>query len=84
MRKVEEIIEQILSLSAAELAEFQEWLAEYIRTYDGRFRGNASDPEADRAWLDEVQRRSAEFDAGLMETIPAEEVFERVRARLKP
>jgi putative addiction module component (TIGR02574 family) len=41
-----------------------------------------SDSDADRAWLDEVQRRSAEFDAGLVKTIPAEEVFERVRARL--
>lgn len=35
------------------------------------------DPDADRAWLAEVQRRSAEFDAGLVKTIPADEVFER-------
>lgn len=41
------------------------------------------DPEADRAWLEEVQRRSAQFDAGLVKAIPADEVFERVRARLK-
>lgn len=41
------------------------------------------DADADRAWLDEVQRRSAEFDAGLVKTVPSEEVFERVRARLK-
>lgn len=83
MRKVEEIAEQILNLSAAELAEFREWFAEFAGISDGCFRGNASDPEVDRAWLDEVQRRSAEFDAGSMEEIPAEEVFERVRARLK-
>lgn len=37
------------------------------------------DPDADRVWLEEVQRRSAEFDAGLVKSIPAEEVFERVR-----
>lgn len=43
----------------------------------------SSDPDADRAWLDEVQRRSAELDAGLVKSIPAEEVFARVRARLK-
>jgi putative addiction module component (TIGR02574 family) len=42
-----------------------------------------ADPNAERSWLDEVQRRSAEFDAGLVKTIPAEEVFERVRAHLK-
>ena len=41
------------------------------------------DPEADRAWLEEVQRRSAQFDAGLVKAIPADEVFERVCARLK-
>jgi putative addiction module component (TIGR02574 family) len=41
------------------------------------------DPNAERAWLEEVQRRSAEFDAGLVKSIPAEEVFERVRSRLK-
>jgi putative addiction module component (TIGR02574 family) len=42
-----------------------------------------ADMDAERAWLEEVQRRSAEFDAGLVRSIPAEEVFERVRARLK-
>jgi len=41
------------------------------------------DPDAESAWLVEVQRRSAEFDAGLVKSIPAETVFERVRARLK-
>jgi putative addiction module component (TIGR02574 family) len=42
-----------------------------------------ADPDADQAWLDEVQRRSAELDAGLVKTVPANEVFERIRARLK-
>lgn len=41
------------------------------------------DLDAEQIWLDEVQRRSAEFDAGLVKTIPAGEVFERVRSRLK-
>lgn len=41
------------------------------------------DADADRAWLEEVQRRSAEFDAGRVKAIPAEEVLERVRARLR-
>ena len=43
----------------------------------------SADLDAERAWLDEVQRRSADFDAGLIQTIPAEDVFERVRRRLK-
>jgi len=42
-----------------------------------------TDPDADQAWLAEVQRRSADFDAGLIKAVPAEEVFARVRARLK-
>jgi putative addiction module component len=37
----------------------------------------------DYSWLEESQRRSAEFDAGRMKSIPAEEVFRRVRQRLK-
>ena len=41
------------------------------------------DPDADQAWLAEVQRRSADFDSGLVQAIPAEEVFARIRARLK-
>jgi hypothetical protein len=40
------------------------------------------DSDADRAWLEEVQRRSAGFDAGMFESNPADEMFRRVRARL--
>lgn len=42
--------------------------------------GGPADVDADRAWLDEAQRRSTEFDAGLVTATPAEEVLERVRA----
>jgi putative addiction module component (TIGR02574 family) len=41
------------------------------------------DLDAERIWLDEVQRRSAEFDSGLVKAIPAEEVFARIRSRSK-
>ena len=40
------------------------------------------DPGADQAWLEEIQRRSREFDAGLVEGIPAEKVFADLRAKL--
>ncbi len=33
------------------------------------------DPDIERAWLDEVKRRLAAFEAGETEAIPAEEVF---------
>jgi len=42
-----------------------------------------ADPDTDRLWLEEAQRRSAELDAGQAQLIPAAEVFERLRARLK-
>jgi putative addiction module component (TIGR02574 family) len=41
------------------------------------------DPGVERAWLDEAQRRSRELDAGVVETIPAEEVFAKARVELK-
>jgi len=41
------------------------------------------DAHAEAAWLEEVQRRSRELDGGLVETIPAQEVFARLRKRLK-
>lgn len=39
------------------------------------------DPDADRLWLEEIERRSREIDEGLAETIPAEHVFAELRAR---
>ena len=42
-----------------------------------------ADADADQAWLDEIRHRSAEFDAGLVKSIPAEEVFARINARLR-
>jgi len=32
----------------------------------------------DAAWLEEVQRHSREIDQGLVESVPAEEVFARL------
>lgn len=42
-----------------------------------------ADPHADQLWLEEAQRRSAELEAGVARLIPAKEVFESLRARLK-
>lgn len=42
-----------------------------------------ADPTAERAWLEELQRRTAEFDAGLVAAAPMEEVLGRVRPRLE-
>ena len=39
-------------------------------------------PEIEQAWREECDRRVAAMDRGDMELIPAEGVFERIRARL--
>jgi putative addiction module component (TIGR02574 family) len=41
------------------------------------------DPAVEAEWLEEVQRRSREIDEGLVECIPAEEVFARLEALIK-
>jgi putative addiction module component (TIGR02574 family) len=74
-RAISEIEKEIRSLARPEQEQLLRALLEEL---DG-----PADPDAERAWLDEVQRRSAEFDAGLVKPIPAEEVFDRVRSRLK-
>jgi putative addiction module component (TIGR02574 family) len=74
-RAIAEIEQEIRGLDRSEQERLLRALLEEL---DG-----PEDLNADRAWLDEVRRRSAEFDAGVVKGIPAEEVFERVRARLK-
>jgi hypothetical protein len=41
------------------------------------------DPDAEVARLEEIQRRSRELDEGSVNAIPAKEVFEKLRGRLK-
>ena len=42
-----------------------------------------SEAELEQLWVEEALRRSAEIDAGIVETIPADEVLAQARARLK-
>lgn len=73
-RAVADIEQEIRSLPDAEKERLLRALLEEL---DG-----APDPGADQAWLEEIQRRSREFDAGLVEAIPAEKVFADLRAKL--
>jgi putative addiction module component (TIGR02574 family) len=74
-RSIADIEEEIRALQRPEQERLLRALLEEL---DG-----PADADVDRMWLEEVQRRSAELDAGRVETVPAEDVFERVRARLK-
>ena len=72
-RAVADIEQEIRSLPDAQKERLLRALLEEL---DG-----APDADADQAWLEEIQRRSREFDAGLVEAIPAEMVFADLRAK---
>jgi putative addiction module component (TIGR02574 family) len=72
---LEKIQEEIRALSTSEKEELLRSLWEEL---DG-----PADPEVDAAWLEEARRRDLELDQGLVESIPAEEVFRRLRSTLK-
>ncbi|TKS58614.1 MAG: hypothetical protein EWM72_02910 [Nitrospira sp.] len=72
---VAEIEAKIRSLSSEDKAEL---LRVLIDELDG-----PADPDVERAWMEEAQRRHREILEGKVESIPAERVFEEARARLK-
>lgn len=41
------------------------------------------DPEIEAAWAEEIKRRIADLQAGLVDTIPAQKALEEARALLK-
>jgi hypothetical protein len=41
-----------------------------------------SEAEVEQLWVEEALRRSAEIDTGLVEIIPADQVFAEAKARL--
>ncbi len=61
-----EVIEQALKLKAAERFALIEMLQESL---------DKSDPEIDRIWLEEAQRRLQAYREGKLTAIPMEEVF---------
>ncbi|HEU0186523.1 MAG TPA: addiction module protein [Gallionellaceae bacterium] len=61
-----EVIEQALKLKAAERLALIEMLQESL---------DKSDPEIDRIWLEEAQRRLQAYREGKLAAIPMEEVF---------
>jgi hypothetical protein len=72
---IAEIEAKIRSLSAAEKTEL-------IRTLIADMDGPA-DPDVERAWLEEAQRRHRELADGSVKAIQGARVFENMRARLK-
>ena len=74
-RPLEKIREDIRELSTSEKEELLRSLWEEL---DG-----PADPDVEAAWLEEVRRRDLELEQGKVESIPAEQVFQRLRSTLK-
>jgi putative addiction module component (TIGR02574 family) len=74
-RPLAKIQEDIQALSDAEKGTLLRVLWEEL---DG-----AADPDVDAAWLAEAKRRDQEIEDGVVETIPADEVFRTLEASLK-
>jgi putative addiction module component (TIGR02574 family) len=73
-KTIEDIENEIRSLSADDRMHL---LRDLIADLDG-----SMDKDAEKAWLEEAERRYKEVKAGEVELIPAEEVFAQARARL--
>jgi putative addiction module component (TIGR02574 family) len=72
---VAEIEAKIRSLSREDKIEL-------IRALIAELDGPA-DPDVERAWLEEAQRRHREVTERKVQPVPGERVFENLRARLK-
>ena len=71
-KPVEDLQAEVLKLSLAERSLLLERL---IVSLD-------ADPEIQRAWVQEAQRRDAEIDSGTVAAVPGEEALARIRASL--
>ena len=74
-RTLREIERDIRALSAHERARL---LKALISDLDA-----PADPDAERAWMTEAERRLAEIESGAVETVPGSEVLKEARSRLK-
>ena len=71
-KPVEDLEAEVLSLPPAERSLLLERL---IVSLD-------ADPEIQRAWVQEAQRRDAEIESGTVSPVPGEEAVARIRASL--
>ncbi len=72
---VDELMREALRLKAADRACMAHELLTSLESL--------SEAEIEQLWVEEALRRSAEIDAGIVETIPADEVIAEARSRLK-
>jgi len=73
--KVQEIEKEALQLSSHERALLAEHLIGSLET--------DTDPEAERSWIEEAERRYQDYKSGKVKTLSAEQVFKNARMKLK-
>lgn len=74
-RNLKDIAAEALELPLTERAELASQLLDSL--------DELTEEETDRLWAAEAERRYAEYKAGNIESVTAEEVFERLRSRRK-
>jgi putative addiction module component (TIGR02574 family) len=72
-RELKDIVAEVLNLPLASRAEVAGELLDSLE--------DLSEEENDRLWAAEAERRFADYKAGKTESVPAEEVFARLRTR---
>jgi len=72
-RDLKDIAAEVLELPLTARAELASQLLESL--------DDLSEEENEQLWAQEAERRYAEYKAGRIEAVPAEEVFERLRSR---
>ena len=74
-KNLKEIAAEALELPLTARAELASQLLDSL--------DDLSEEENDQLWAQEAERRYAEYKAGIIEAVPADEVFARLRARKK-
>lgn len=73
--KVKEIIEEVLRLSSHDRAQLAENL---IKSLDEQ-----EDPEAEKLWVDEAERRYKEYKEGKLKAKSSDLVFKEARSKIE-
>lgn len=71
-RDLKDIAAEVLDLPLTARAELASQLLDSLE--------DLSEEENDQLWAEEAERRYAEYKAGNLESIPAEELFSRLRS----
>lgn len=74
MRKTEDLFEEAISLPIEKRTMLVDKLLHSL---------NPTQNEIDKLWAEEAERRVNEIATGSVKTVPGEEVFRKIRERLK-